>query len=61
MIKYVPLRWPLYLWKVRRLSEGLAFMPEGDPELPDEGLPEDIQDDCEQPDDVLRMRTEDLE
>lgn len=37
-------------------------MPEGDPELPDDGMPEDTEEeDCEEPADVLRMRTEDLE
>jgi hypothetical protein len=38
-------------------------MPEGDPELPDEGLPDELDEDedCEEPADVLRMRTEDLD
>lgn len=37
-------------------------MPEGDPELPDESLPEDSEedDDCPKPQDVLRMPQEDL-
>lgn len=39
-------------------------MPEGDPELPDDGLPdetEDDEDDCATPADIWRARVEDLE
>jgi len=41
-------------------------MPEGDPELPDEGLPDELEedddeDDCDNPEDLLRMKQEDLE
>jgi hypothetical protein len=36
--------------------------PEGDPELPDDGLPEDSddEDDCPNPQDVMRMPVENL-
>lgn len=38
-------------------------MPEGDPELPDEGLPDELPEDEEDcaPQDLLRIRQEDLE
>ncbi len=37
-------------------------MPEGDSELPDDGLPDeqDDEDDCDKPADLFRSRTEDL-
>lgn len=36
-------------------------MPEGDPENPDDGLPEDQDEDCAEPQDVLRKPVEALE
>ena len=41
-------------------------MPEGDPELPDDGLPDEVEDDdeddppCASPSDIFRPRTESL-
>lgn len=35
--------------------------PEGDSENPDEALPEDQDNDCAQPQDILRTKTEDLD
>ena len=37
-------------------------MPEGDPELPDEGLPDELpeEEDCPKPEDIYRLPTESL-
>lgn len=37
-------------------------MPEGDPELPDEGLPDEMpEEDCAKPMALLRTKTEDID